>query len=329
MDVCLTISPCRLILHSQLCGLFLNKEEHRYKIRSSNSLFVFLVLSILASTVILHTLYDLHRTTSFEFCLNAAFIAFILAGFTAEAWPRGSTQVQRRATNVQTYDKANLMSQLTFHFFQPIVSLAARQQMLVPSDITHQIPDEYKTASGYSQLSETWSKRVSAYLRSTHTNPASKKPSLFVTILLAYRRPLIPIVLIHIALPFMQYLSPVLLGLLLDYVEASSEKNSKPLSYGVALAVAMFITAMILSLMTAFKMKIVYLVSTEIRAGLIAMIYRKALKLSPDARRISSTGQITNHVAVDADLWEDAIPNLSAWISIPFNLAICLTLRTF
>ncbi|KFH63164.1 hypothetical protein MVEG_11199 [Podila verticillata NRRL 6337] len=309
-----------------LCGLFLNKEEHKYKIRSSNSLFVFLVLSILASTFILHTLYDLHRTASFEFYFNAAFIAFILAGFTAEAWPRGSTQVQQRANDVQTYDKANLMSQLTFYFFQPIVSLAARQQMLIPSDITSQMPEEYKTASGYSQLSESWSKRVNAYLRSTLTNPAAKKPSLFATILIAYRRPLIPIVLIHIALPFMQYLSPVLLGLLLDYVEASSEENSKPLSYGVALAVAMFVTALILSLMNAFKMKTVLLVSNEIRAGLIAMIYRKALKLSPDARRVSSTGHITNHVAVDADLWEDAIPNLSAWISIPFDLAICLTL---
>ncbi|KAF8951300.1 Multidrug resistance-associated protein 1 [Haplosporangium bisporale] len=293
-----------------LCGLFLNKEEHKYKIRSSNSLFVFLVLSILASTFILHTLYDLHRTASFEFYFNAAFIAFILAGFTAEAWPRGSTQVQQRANDVQTYDKANLMSQLTFYFFQPIVSLAARQQMLIPSDITSQMPEEYKTASGYSQLSESWSKRVNAYLRSTLTNPAAKKPSLFATILIAYRRPLIPIVLIHIALPFMQYLSPVLLGLLLDYVEASSEENSKPLSYGVALAVAMFVTALILSLMNAFKMKTVLL----------------ALKLSPDARRVSSTGHITNHVAVDADLWEDAIPNLSAWISIPFDLAICLTL---
>ncbi|KAG0039221.1 hypothetical protein BGZ82_009166 [Podila clonocystis] len=250
----------------------------------------------------------------------------MVVGFTAEAWPRGYTQVQQRATDVQAYDKANLASQLTFYFFQPIVSLAARQQMLLPSDIANQIPEEYKTASGYSQLSESWSRRVSAYCRATLTNPEAKKPSLFATIFIAYRRPLIPIVLIHIALPFIQYLSPVLLGLLLDYVETSSEEDAKPLSYGVALAAGMFIAAMVMSLMYAYKMKTVFLVSTEIRAGLIAMIYRKALKLSPDARRVSSTGQITNHVAVDAELWEDGISCLSAWISIPFDLAICLTM---
>lgn len=311
-----------------MCGLFLNKEEHKYKIRSSNSLFVFFILSILAATFVLHTFYDLHQINSFEFYLNAAFIAFMLVGFTAEAWPRGSTQVQQRSTDVQTYDKANLASQLTFYFFQPIVSLAARQQMLLPSDIANQIPEEYKTASGYSQLSKSWSRRVSAYFCAMLTNAEAKKPSLFATILIAYRRPLIPIVLIHIALPFMQYLSPALLGLLLDYVEASSEEDAKPLSYGIALAVGMFLAAMFLSIMNAYKMKTVYQVSTEIRAGLIAMIYRKALKLSPDARRVSSTGQITNHVAVDAELWEDAIPCLSAWISIPFDLAICLTMRT-
>ncbi|KAF9308493.1 hypothetical protein BG003_011033 [Podila horticola] len=309
-----------------VCGLFLNKEEHKYKIRSSNSLFVFFILSILAATFVLHTFYDLHQINSFEFYLNAAFIAFMLVGFTAEAWPRGSTQVQQRSTDVQTYDKANLASQLTFYFFQPIVSLAARQQMLLPSDIANQIPEEYKTASGYSQLSKSWSRRVSAYFCAMLTNAEAKKPSLFATILIAYRRPLIPIVLIHIALPFMQYLSPALLGLLLDYVEASSEEDAKPLSYGIALAVGMFLAAMFLSIMNAYKMKTVYQVSTEIRAGLIAMIYRKALKLSPDARRVSSTGQITNHVAVDAELWEDAIPCLSAWISIPFDLAICLTM---
>ncbi|KAF9329432.1 hypothetical protein BG006_007485 [Podila minutissima] len=309
-----------------VCGLFLNKEEHKYKIRSSNSLFVFFILSILAATFILHTLYDLNQTGSSEFYLNAAFITFMLAGFTAEAWPRGATQVQQRATDVQAYNKANLASQLTFYFFQPIVSLAASQQMLLPSDIANQIPEEYKTASGYSVLSESWSRRVSAYRRATLINPKAKKPSLFATILSACRRSLIPIVLIHIALPFVQYLSPALLGLLLDYVEASSEEDAKPLSYGVALAVGMFIAAMFLSLMNAYKMKTVFQVSAEIKAGLIAMIYRKALKLSPDARRISSTGQITNHVAVDAELWEDAVSCLSAWISIPFDLAICLTM---
>ncbi|KAG0084918.1 hypothetical protein BGZ92_009462 [Podila epicladia] len=310
----------------EVCGLFLNKEEHKYKIRSSNSLFVFFILSILAATFVLHTLYDLHQTASSEFYLNTAFITFILVGFTAEAWPRGATQVQQRAADVQTYNKANLASQLTFHFFQPIVSLAARQQMLLPSDIANQIPEEYKTASGYSALSESWSRRVSAYHRATLTNPEAKKPLLFATIFIAYRRSFIPIVLVHITLPFIQYLSPALLGLLLDYVEASSEEDAKPLSYGVALAVGMFIATTLLCLMNAYKMKTEYQVSTEIRAGLIAMIYRKALKLSPDARRISSNGQITNHVAVDAELWEDSVPCLSSWISIPIDLAICLTM---
>ncbi|KAG0339318.1 hypothetical protein BG004_006873 [Podila humilis] len=307
-------------------ALFLNNEEHKYEIRSSNSIFIFFVHSICATTLVLHTLYDLGQVSSSEFRLNLVFVLLTLAGFTAEAWPRGSTKIQQRATHVQAIDKANLFSKLIFHFYQPIVSLAARQEILYPADIANQIPESSKTGPSYSRLSECWSRRVSAYYRQAAIHPNTKKPTLFMTIVIAHRRALAPIALIKIIQPITMYLTPAILGLLLDYVENSSDKDAKPLSYGVGLAMAMFLASMVVTLMNSFNITAMYRVGAEVKVALTAMIYCKSLRLSPDARKSGTAGQITNHVAVDAEWWEDAITVLVEWISIPIEFAICLTM---
>ncbi|KAF9944354.1 hypothetical protein BGZ65_012191 [Modicella reniformis] len=155
-------------------------------------------------------------------------------------------------------------------------------------------------------------------------------------ILTSHWKALIPVLVMRIVIPFTEYLSPALLGELLDYIEGPSEDSSstsllaswngeeKPLIYGLAIAFSMFAVHAILPMMNTYILRSIYLIGTEIKAALIAMIYRKALSLSPDARRRSSTGAITNHMSVDATLWEDGVEKLSVWISLPFDFVICL-----
>ncbi|KAG0045905.1 hypothetical protein BGZ83_008896, partial [Gryganskiella cystojenkinii] len=72
-----------------------------------------------------------------------------------------------------------------------------------------------------------------------------------------------------------------------------------------------------------------YLLGAEIRSATTAMIYRKTLRLSPDARRKSSSGAILTHLSVDAALWEEGLITLSMFFSLPWDFSLCIFLRKF
>ncbi|KAF9585524.1 hypothetical protein BGW38_001959 [Lunasporangiospora selenospora] len=273
----------------------------------------------------IHTLYDLEYTRQPIFPLCAASLAFLLLAFIVEAWPRGSTRVQQ-LSRAQEFEKANLFSQLTFHFFQPIVTLAARQRMLQPSDIVNQLPKDHTTNLGYSRVSSVWNRRLERFKASRHANDPKKGPSLLATIIITYRWSLIPVISLMSLIPFAEFLSPVLLAYLLDYVERSSTEEAQPLSIGLVLAFSIAGSYLISCFMHGYTLREIVYIGTEIKSALIAMVYRKALRLSPEARRKSSTGAIMNHMAVDAEIWDYAMDMLASWVLIPIQLSIAFYL---
>jgi hypothetical protein len=144
----------------------------------------------------------------------------------------------------------------------------------------------------------------------------------------------------------LDYLSPALLGLFLDYIQGTSETDSdlmaattaasssiepgqeeKSLGYGILLALGIFFSRSIVSVIYSDYHRRVFLHGAEAKATLTSMIYRKALILSPDARRKSTTGAILNHMSVDALQWEEGFYHLATWISIPFDLVFCFYMR--
>ncbi|KAF9356135.1 hypothetical protein BGX26_005685 [Mortierella sp. AD094] len=328
-----------------LTGLAVSYNEHKYTIRSSDPLLLYYIISIIAIAITLHTQFDLLQFNQTAYRCNIASLVALSLGLLIESLPRGSTQVQQQS-GAQEYDKANLLSRLSFTFFQPIVSLAAKQHILVPSDIVNQLPDSYSTKAGYVALSTRWFRRVKNYRDKVQAAEKDgcteeeikriKKPSLMTTIFVAHWKAFVPIVIMRTLIPFTEYLPPALLGLLLDYIGGdpldessaptfiSPKQEEKPLIYGLAIASSLFASHVITTMMYTYLLRGMYLLSIEIRSSLVAMIYRKALRLSPDARRMSSTGSITNHMSVDAAMWEEGVGTLSDWISLPFDFSICL-----
>jgi len=55
----------------------------------------------------------------------------------------------------------------------------------------------------------------------------------------------------------------------------------------------------------------------QARAATIALVYRKSLKLSPAARNKSTLGEITNHMAIDAEKWVEASIFMPMLITVP------------
>ncbi|KAF9586129.1 hypothetical protein BGW38_009399 [Lunasporangiospora selenospora] len=309
-------------------AIFVNHFEHEYEIRSSTVIFSFFVTSIASTAIILHTLFDLRSLTGAPRLL--AFMVLLIVGLVVEAWPRGWTKVQQ-SCNVSNYDKANIASRLTFFFFQSTVNVALRRSITF-EDIANLLPEKLKTGRLHHELSSRWNARIMKRQRSSATvnkknsfsprqSNLTNPPSLFWTVMLTHLSGLVPIIFIRIVYIFLSYGMPFLLSVMLTYLE---ESDQRPRSYGIMLAFSMFLCSIVATMLYTYNRFQMFQLGVGTRAALISMVYRKALRLSPGSRQRSTTGEITNHMSVDADQWGDAMLVLTSWISVPLEITVAL-----
>ncbi|KAG0263816.1 Multidrug resistance-associated protein 1 [Mortierella polycephala] len=296
-------------------AIVLNRLEHKYEIRSSDHIFSYYVAIITASLVIIHTTLDLKESQEPRHTLLITLTAILIIGFIVEAWPRGSTRVQKLG-GACMYSRANLLSRLTFTFFQPIIAIGLRRQ-ITAEDLLGQLPESLDAEAGYRRLSLAWNKK----LKNRHS--PSDQPSLFFTVLFTDWERLVPVLLSRVAIVLFSYSLPILLKELLSYLE---DYESKPVSYGVTLAIAMFVASLFASLLNTYNRYQMLVIGVSNRSSLVAMIYRKSLRLSAGSRSEATSGEISNHMSVDADLWWDTVVSLSMWISIPMEIVIAMIL---
>ncbi|KAF9436431.1 hypothetical protein BGZ76_003993 [Entomortierella beljakovae] len=260
-------------------------------------------------------------------------IAILMFGFIVEAWPRGNTKVQR-SSRLPVYEKANLFSQVTFYFYQPIISLSVKRPLTM-SDIANLVPKPLLTNECSPKLESLWVRAIRNAKWENKSPGKNSGPSLFKTILRFHLLRVPALVTIRLSRVFANYMQPALLSLLLKYFQdiqkesVNSNSDTSPrtntsLQYGLFLVGAMFIAGVSNAILLVTSRQYCLMKGLETRTALIAMIYRKALRLSPDARQKSTTGSIMNHMSVDADFWGEGLIFLTMWISMPTEIILGL-----
>ncbi|KAF9976186.1 hypothetical protein BGZ75_000310, partial [Mortierella antarctica] len=319
------VSGASLMMMTWTLALRLNHDEHRYEIRSSNCLFIYYSVTLLTCLLSLYILQaePITPTIFGSFDHLGLFTIFIAVAFVIEAFPRTNTRVQiasREEGHLSAYDQANLFSRWTHHYLHGLVSLGSRRP-LTADDIKDTEPEEIRTHVNYETVAASWDKEV---IRCKATN---KTPSFMLSVLCAYQGEITVIMLVRLIGHGFSFVPPVLFSYLLrffvDYHAAAKEGWEPPeLQYGFLLAFAMFLSTIISTLLSAKALEKILLIGVRARAASVAMIYRKTLKLSPQARQRSTLGQITNHMAIDAQKWITASNFMPLLITIPFELAI-------
>lgn len=129
------------------------------------------------------------------------------------------------------------------------------------------------------------------------------------------------VLFLAIAYEFVSYISPSVLKLFLESIEHYTEDKS-PLF-------VCFYYAVLLSLVPLFKtsLSIIFGLATTktyimSRTSLIAVIYRKSMRLSPSAREDFDSSKIMNLITVDSGQVNDFASYLPALVSAPFGVII-------
>ncbi|KAI1315141.1 hypothetical protein EDD11_001246 [Mortierella claussenii] len=299
----------------------LNHVEADFEIRASSFVFCYSLVSLIGSAIHVRTMRYVNGADQAQFKAFVAFLAFNSAHLVVESFPRGRTQVQKRSQSSSEYDKANFFSRVTFDFMQRLVSLGYKRPLL-QSDIASLMPRRMQAEHSYSRLSTKWNKS-----KEQHATKGTR-PSLMKTILLSFSSQWISIMIVRILTSAMIYVSPQLLNSLLGFIQsygyASTETEQKSVSWGIILAFGLFFASILVTLLNAQLQASTNNLGIEVRTALMSMIYRKALRLSNDAKQRSTAGEITNHMSVDAERWATSLPFLPMIVSVPIEIAIAV-----
>ncbi|KAF9207492.1 hypothetical protein BGZ49_000307 [Haplosporangium sp. Z 27] len=291
--------------------------ESEYEIRASPFIFCYSFVSLIASAIMIRTMHETAQANQDYFKALAIFLAFNCAHLVVESWPRGQTSVQRKS-NGSKYDKANFFSRITFSFMQGVVSLGYKRPLL-QSDIESLMPERMHAELSYQRLSSKWNRNKEKSARN------GTQPSLLKTILFSFNSQWIPIMIIRVLTSIMTYVSPQLLNSLLNFIQSFASPNEadhKPISLGIILSFGLFFSSIVVTFLNAQLQAETVNLGIEVRTALMSMIYRKALRLSNDAKQKSTAGEITNHMSVDAERWAISTASIPTALSVPLEIGI-------
>jgi len=182
------------------------------------------------------------------------------------------------------------------------------------------MPQRIRVEHSHDLLNYKWNKDIEK------AKAKGDKPNLFWTIMGTYKREWIPVMVFRITASTLTYVLPTLMNELLGFIGSFATDNHKPVSLGIILAFGMFFASLLNSFFMAQYFQASMNIGIEARTALIAMIYRKSLKLSSAAKQKSTAGEINNHMSVDAERWADATSFMPMFVSIPYELAIAIWL---
>ncbi|KAG0369092.1 Multidrug resistance-associated protein 1 [Gamsiella multidivaricata] len=322
-DLSVLLAPGSMFI-AWVLAIVLNQFESKFSIRASDSILGYYITAIIGTAIVLYTSDQNYPDIPTTSSSMSWYLGALILGFLIEAWPRENTRVQRNS-DASVFEKANLLSRLSFHYIQRIMSLGYKRPLLL-SDIVDLMPRRIKSENAYAALGVTWTKHEAQFLALPKGQQNKRQSWLLLKIIAATYGWIgwAPIVLCRVASTALIYLQPVLLGRILDFMQSSASRSPQPLSTGILLAFLMFMTSLMSSVAGAQLTQLNADRGMEIRSGLIGLIYRKAIRLSPEARRTQTTGSITNHMSVDAEKWTSALNTLPQWISAPIELTIAL-----
>uniref|UniRef100_T1JBD6 ABC-type glutathione-S-conjugate transporter n=1 Tax=Strigamia maritima TaxID=126957 RepID=T1JBD6_STRMM len=118
------------------------------------------------------------------------------------------------------------------------------------------------------------------------------------------------------------FVSPLMLRQLIDFISNPEE----PIWKGYMYTVTMFVASILATTAMHNYFFRLQCIGVRARAAVIAVVYRKSLKMSAAAKRSSTTGEIVNLMSVDAQRVMDVWPFAGYLLTTPLSIGLALYL---
>ncbi|KAG0196954.1 hypothetical protein BGX28_009530, partial [Mortierella sp. GBA30] len=187
-------------------------------------------------------------------------------------------------------------------------------------DDLYEMLDKNKAATLYQGMSESWKREQK------RAKLKGKRPSLIRTTVKAFWRRYYSAAIGMEVGDACQISAPLMLQLVVKFVNDSSSDSPPPAWHGYGLAVAMVVIALVQNLFYQRWNLGSVVMGILIRGSLIDMVFRKATTLSARSHLIYPDGAIVNLMSTDASRIDTALLSLMLLVSIPIYTIIILGL---
>nr|XP_045598881.1 multidrug resistance-associated protein 1-like [Procambarus clarkii] len=225
---------------------------------------------------------------------------------------------------------ASFPSSLTFNWCSGLVWTGWRRP-LTHADLWDMLPQDTAAANAalWASTVACWrneqpnaSRHYHSHLRhSSAENVNENEIPLLKIIFKAFHVPYFVTSIIVMLAESSRFLSPYVLGLLIQFIG----DEDQPAWIGYFYAAILFGSAEIFSFMRNLAFRRFFILNMKINASVKAAVYRKAMQLSPSARREFTLGDIVNLMAVDAHRLGGAAQVLTQMWGIPVIFFLAFT----
>ncbi|XP_062618111.1 multidrug resistance-associated protein 1-like isoform X3 [Saccostrea cucullata] len=345
------VSPLLLFLTMVFCVVMIQYERRR-GVHSSGYLLIFwLLLSIYGILMfqsrirgaIVNGISDIVAFVTFQLYFPAILVEFVLASLVdgRQRLLKAYSHNKRKSPE----EMASFLSKITFWWFTRMV-IKGYKHDLVLEDLWY-LNYEDTCRAVVPHFEKYWYKEVGRSMRKAKRKACledqsaiemdtihrggdhmditkeghSKFPAkLFRAMVSAYLPAALVTALLKLIYDVMQFISPLLLKLLIKFIEDKSEYFWR----GILYAVLMFVMAMIQSFILHQYFHGCQLLGMRIRTSVTCLVYRKMLRLSNASKRSSTVGEIVNLMSVDAQRFMDLMTYIHTIWSGPFQIIVAL-----
>uniref|UniRef100_A0A7E4W8A1 ABC-type glutathione-S-conjugate transporter n=1 Tax=Panagrellus redivivus TaxID=6233 RepID=A0A7E4W8A1_PANRE len=216
---------------------------------------------------------------------------------------------------------SSFLSRLVLHWYSRLPIAGSRKDLVI--DDLFGINDNHRADYLEALWDYHWQPTIQKYQNNCRTRihtEAVPLPSIVFNLFKMFKFEIILAMLVKVCSDVLQFGNPFLLKKLIEYV---SDSNAN-LNQGILLGILMFSVSQLRSLMNNYYFFLMFRVGTKIQSTLTAVVYRKTLKLSNNARRDRTTGEIVNLMAIDVERLQSINSHIQQFWSSPFQITLAL-----
>ncbi|KAG1680871.1 Multidrug resistance-associated protein 1 [Nymphon striatum] len=294
-------------------------RDRQCAVRSSGPIFIFWLLQTFAMTVTYRSLITttIHFHDEFSIRSKRTLPEVVHLGINLAVYPLIVLQLilASFADNSPKYtlyqssqelfkeDTSSILSQYTYWWLNDLILKGYRKNITV-DDIPH-LPPRRRCDQLNVRLAEYWQEEIrkTKHSKTCCSSRTKYQPSIVLALLKTFWSPLLIGSVLKLISDILIFVAPQIFNFIISFI-SSNEPQWKGLLYVVVL----FSTAELQSIFLSRYFYHMFAVAMEIRSALIVAIYKKALSLSNEERKLATVGEIVNLMSIDTQRLLDVIP---------------------
>ncbi|ODQ82974.1 hypothetical protein BABINDRAFT_170062 [Babjeviella inositovora NRRL Y-12698] len=208
----------------------------------------------------------------------------------------------------------NIFQKITFSWMNELIHKGYTQDSLKLDDLPNP-PQAMLIDPSARKVSRAWFNEYNRKIKARAT------PSLLIVLVKVFGVPILVAGTFELADCVISFAQPLLLRRLIQF---ANDAEAPPIIIGLLISVGMFTVSVILTTVYNIFFIKIFEVALSCKSGLMALLYAKALRLSPDARLEKKTGDVINLLSVDVSRVQDMSQQFQMLISAPVKLVLCL-----